>query len=150
MDVIFLAFALTAATVVIHGLGTSLSLAHAVRIWHGRIAHRRWLRMELLMAWLVSTLLVTHFVEVSLWAAVYGWWETLPDFSTAVYYSLTSYTTVGYGDVILPDASRLLGPIEALVGVLMMGWSTAIIVTIVHRFYRGLLPPDEAGHVLDT
>jgi hypothetical protein len=88
------------------------------------------------MVSLVGGLLVTHLVEMAIWAAVFWWWGMLPDFETAAYFSSTSYTTVGYGDVVLPTKWRLLGPVEASVGVLMLGWSTAIIVAIVHKVFR--------------
>jgi hypothetical protein len=88
------------------------------------------------MAYLVILLLITHLIEAALWAVALFWWAAIPDFATALYYSLTSYSTVGYGDVLLPESFRLLGPIESVVGVLMMGWSTAIIVAVVQRFLR--------------
>lgn len=54
---------------------------------------------------------------------------------TAIYFSLSSYTTVGYGDVVLPVSWRFLGPFEAAVGILMFGWSTGIMVTVLSRIY---------------
>ena len=65
---------------------------------------------------------------------------------TAMYFSLTSYTTLGYGDVVLPPSARLLGPIEGAVGILMFGWSTGIMVTAISRIYAGRLrlQPDVA------
>jgi hypothetical protein len=62
--------------------------------------------------------------------------NVLPNFETSLYFSLKSYTTVGYGDVLLPTSWRLLGPIEAAVGVLMLGWSTSIIVAAVQSIYN--------------
>jgi voltage-gated potassium channel Kch len=88
------------------------------------------------MVLLVSGLLVTHLMEMAAWATVFWWWGMLPDFETAAYFSSTSYTTVGYGDVVLPSKWRMLGPVEASVGVLMLGWSTAIIVAIVQKVLR--------------
>jgi len=88
------------------------------------------------MVSLVGGLLVTHLAEMAIWAMVYWWWAMLPDFETAAYYSSTSYTTVGYGDVVLPSKWRMLGPVEASVGVLMLGWSTAVIVAIVQKVFR--------------
>src|SRR6185295_1387995 len=85
---------------------------------------------------LVSLLLALHLAETAIWAAAFVILGVLPDFETAFYFSLTSYTTVGYGDVLPPSAWRLLGPIEAAVGVLMMGWSTSIIVAAVQRIYN--------------
>ena len=80
-------------------------------------------------------LLVLHLLEVSVWAAAFSAAHVLPDFETSHYYSLKSYTTVGYGDVLPPLSWRLLGPMEAAIGVLMLGWSTAIIVGAVQRIY---------------
>jgi voltage-gated potassium channel Kch len=88
---------------------------------------------------LVSLLLVLHLLEMAVWATAYSVGDVLPDFETALYYSLTSYTTVGYGDVIPPASWRLLGPIEAAVGILMLGWSTSIIVAAVQRMYNARL-----------
>ena len=85
---------------------------------------------------LVSLLLSLHLVEMAIWAAVFTAAHVLPDFETSLYYSLKSYTTVGYGDVLPPTSWRLLGPIEAAVGVLMLGWSTSIIVAAVQRIYN--------------
>jgi hypothetical protein len=62
--------------------------------------------------------------------------NVFPDFETSLYYSLKSYTTVGYGDILPPVSWRFLGPIEAAVGILMLGWSTGIIVAAVQRIYN--------------
>ena len=81
-------------------------------------------------------LLVLHLVEMAVWAAAYSAAGVFGDFETSLYFSLKSYTTVGYGDVLPPASWRLLGPIEAAVGVLMLGWSTSIIVATVQRIYN--------------
>jgi hypothetical protein len=86
-------------------------------------------------------LLVLHLVEIAVWAAVYAFASVFPSFDTALYYSLKSYTTVGYGDVLPATSWRLLGPIEAAVGVLMLGWSTSIIVAAVQRIYNRPVGP---------
>jgi hypothetical protein len=92
------------------------------------------------MAQLVGALLLLHLAEAIVWALFYLLIGTLPDLETAAYFSLTSYTTVGYGDVVLPEAWRLLGPIEAAVGVLMLGWSTGILVVVIGVIYRRFSP----------
>lgn len=83
----------------------------------------------------MSGLLVLHLAAMAMWAAAYRWFGVLPDFETCFYYSLMSYPTIGYGDVGLETAWRLLGPIEGTVGVLMLGLSTGIIVAVVERLY---------------
>ena len=90
------------------------------------------------MAQLVSTLLLLHLAEAVVWALFFVLVGGLPDFESAAYFSLTSYTTVGYGDVVLPAPWRLLGPLEAAAGVLMLGWSTGILVAVIGIIYRQL------------
>jgi hypothetical protein len=129
---------LTAVTVVLHGLGTVAATERAARYWlrHKEAAGR--FHAEFLLAQLVGTLLLLHLAEALVWALFFVMVGKLPDFETAAYFSLTSYTTVGYGDVVLPEPWRLLGPIEAAVGVLMLGWSTGILVAVIGAVYRRL------------
>ena len=57
--------------------------------------------------------------------------------AAAFYFSACSYSTVGYGEVVLPQAWRSLGPIESVTGVLMCGLSTALLFAIVHLLVQG-------------
>jgi hypothetical protein len=132
------ALGLTAATVVIHGLGTVAATGRAIRRWAGRSDRLGRLVAELLMARLVGALLLLHLAEAGVWALFFVLVGGLPDLESAAYFSLTSYTTVGYGDVLLPEPWRLLGPIEAAVGVLMLGWSTGILVAVIGTIYGQL------------
>jgi hypothetical protein len=145
---LLLAMSLTVLTVMIHSIATYVAIVHC-RDWHNSRTPRPWIRVIGTMALLVILLLIVHLSEAALWAAALFWWEALPDFYTALYYSLTSYSTVGYGDVLLPESTRLLGPIESVLGVLMLGWSTAVIVAVVQKAFRempsiGLSPPAES------
>src|SRR5690242_15019373 len=67
-----------------------------------------------LLILLFAGIMVLHITEAILWAVFYYSRSLFHDFETAVYFSLTSYTTIGYGDVLLPQRWRLLGPIEAV------------------------------------
>lgn|SRR5262245_12790870 len=133
------AFGLTGLTVIIHALGTLEAIAHLSRAWRRRKAKQRALNSEIQIVRVVSILLLLHLLEAGVWATFFLATRLLPDFETAFYYSLTSYTTVGYGDVVLPASSRFLGPIEAAVGILMFGWSTGIMVTAITRIYGSRL-----------
>jgi voltage-gated potassium channel len=93
-----------------------------------------------LMAQLVGMLLLLHLAEAIVWALFLLLAGALPDLESAAYFSLTSYTTVGYGDVIVVKPWRMLGPLEAAVGVLMLGWSTGVLVAAIGRVYRQLFP----------
>jgi len=139
-----IAFGLICVTVVIHAVGTLEAISHLARKWKQAENNRRFLASEIQVVRVVTILLLLHLLEAGAWAALYTIGGFLPDVETAVYFSITSYTTVGYGDVLLRPSWRLLGPIEAAVGILMFGWSTGIIVTAITRIYgsRLRLAPD--------
>jgi len=80
-------------------------------------------------------LLVGHLVEIALWGLSFVWCGEISSFTTALYYSAATYTTLGGDDAIVLSARwRLLAPIEAAVGMLMFGLSTAMIFALIHRF----------------
>jgi voltage-gated potassium channel len=140
MKLVLSALGLTIVTVIIHGVGTVAATGRVGRSWAGSKDRRGRLGTELLMAQLVSMLLLLHLAEAVVWALFFVLVGGLPDVESAAYFSLTSYTTVGYGDVVLPEPWRLLGPIEAAVGVLMLGWSTGILVAVIRVAYGQLFP----------
>ena len=60
----------------------------------------------------------------------------LPTLETAVYFSLVTYTTIGFGDVVLGPGWRVLAGIEGLTGIILIGWSTAFVFAVVNRMYE--------------
>ena len=81
-----------------------------------------------------GTLLVAgHFVEVVLWAYTYAVVGAVPPNTDLVYFAFGNYTTLGYGDVVPVPQWHLLGPMTALNGVMLIGWSTALIFDILRR-----------------
>jgi voltage-gated potassium channel len=138
MTLLLAALGLATVTVIIHGVGTVAVTGRVVRLWRGGLARHGRLGAEVLMAQLVGLLLLLHLAEAMVWALFFVLVGELPDLESAAYFSLTSYTTVGYGDVVLPAPWRLLGPVEAAVGVLMLGWSTGILVAVIGIIYRPL------------
>lgn len=85
---------------------------------------------------LFSAIMVLHITETSLWAVFYYTRALFQDFESALYFSLTSYTTIGYGDVLLPQKWRLLGAIEGVSGVLLCGVSTAFIFAVITAMFQ--------------
>src|SRR5215469_2394006 len=69
----------------------------------------------LLMVRFTIAIFVLHLVQILPWAAFYRW-RCFPSWETALYFSASSYSTVGYGDVVLPREWRSLGPIESVTG----------------------------------
>jgi voltage-gated potassium channel len=90
-----------------------------------------------LLTSVVIALLAVHLVEVASWAAFYLWIGSFSDFNTSLYFSIITYTTLGYGDVVLSNRGwRLLAGVEALTGSLMVCWSTVILIRVVTKVYR--------------
>src|SRR5262249_24893799 len=124
---------LMAVCVIIHASGVSAALRNLRRV--AVDAPSFWRSTWLFIAVAVWIVLL-HLVEMSVWATVYFWDGAIDDLQTAFYFSAVTYTTTGYGDVLLPHDWRLAGGVEALTGILMCGWSTAFffaIVSVLHE-----------------
>jgi voltage-gated potassium channel len=75
---------------------------------------------------------VLHGLEILLWAGFYRW-HCLPSWDSAIYFSASSYSTLGSSDVSLPLSWRTLGPVEGVIGVLMCGMSVSLLFAIITR-----------------
>jgi hypothetical protein len=125
-------FVLMAVCVTIHAVGVSVAL-HRLR--RSPVPPPRFLPRTQVLLLLASWVVVLHLVEIAAWALLFTWNGAMPDLSSALYFSAVTYTTTGYGDLVLPKHFRLDGGIEALTGILMCGWSTGFFFTVVNRFY---------------
>ena len=129
-NVLILAFAIFAVCVFIHVSGLMLL---ADRLKKRNIAARTeslW-RSTTILIEAFAAVVVLHLTETTIWAIFYQTWQLFPNFESSLYFSLTSYTTIGFGDVVLPDRWRLLGGIEGFSGILLSGLSTAFLFLIV-------------------
>jgi voltage-gated potassium channel len=90
------------------------------------------IRSAMLVMRLMTAFIGLHVFEILLWAAFYRW-LCFPSWESAFYFSTSSYATVGYGDVVLPQMWRTLGPVESIIGVLMCGLSASFLFAIVSR-----------------
>jgi|SRR5664279_3511527 len=133
MTSIFLsACVLSFLTVAVHATGIAVLVRGLLR--HREPTGVRHVTLMLLrMIW---WLVLLHLVEISIWALFYLWRGCLPDAEAAFYFSGSTYTTLGYGDVVLVKPWRLLGPIESLMGVLMCGLSTGYFFVVVSRIHQ--------------
>lgn len=134
LKLLLLLFVLITLCVGIHGLGMILGLRW-LRLARpdGHRHHFTMPRMFWILVAVVYGLLVLHLLQITVWACCYHWNGCFPDFATCFYYSATSYSTVGYGDVNPPDGWRILGAIEAVTGILMFGWSTGVLFSVVNH-----------------
>jgi voltage-gated potassium channel len=140
--VVLLAFSAMLTEIAVAGMIVSvcllLHIAGILLMAEWLLAHREYLeerggrvRHAILLILLFSGIMFLHIVETNLWAAFYYARGLFMDFETSLYFSLTSYTTIGYGDVLLPQRWRLLGAIEGISGVLLCGISTAFVFAVV-------------------
>jgi len=99
----------------------------------GRSAYRLGpVRSAALIVRFTSVMIALHIFQILLWAGFYRW-QCFPSWESAFYFSTTTYSTVGFGDMILPRKWRNLGPVESLTGVLMCGLSASLLFAIVTR-----------------
>jgi hypothetical protein len=135
MRLALLAVALLAACVIVQSAGMLLLIHWLARVHHVLESPSARRRSGLLLALFLSIVLL-HLIQVGLWAVVFWRANELPTLETAVYFSLVTYTTIGYGDVVLGTGWRVLAGIEGLTGIILIGWSTAFVFAVVNRMYE--------------
>jgi hypothetical protein len=121
---------LLAVTVMTHAVGLSVVLR---RVSGSSMSLDTFWRVTLLLVGVAWVLLSLHLVEIGLWALFYWWQRCLPDLESSLYFSGVTYTTLGYGDVLLSKDWRLLAPLEALTGIMMSGLSVSFFFVVVSK-----------------
>ena len=122
-----------ALCVVVHASGVTSALGWARK---QQIAAQAFWRWTWLFICLAAWMIVLHLGEITIWAGFYFLKHAIADPASAFYFSSVTYTTTGYGDLVLPEEWRLVGGIEALTGILMCGWSTGFFFAIVNRMHE--------------
>jgi len=121
--------------IVIHALVMTLVVRVANRAGAMETAHR-WALLTSVMVATASVLMAAHASEVLVWALAYGIVDAAPAGTDLVYFAFVNYTTLGYGDVIPVERWRLLGPMTAKNGMLLFGWSTAVVFEVLRKAMR--------------
>jgi hypothetical protein len=127
------ALSLVAVTVSIHATGSLGILWCLTRYRETGERHFGYVHNTALLSSLVVAVICLHCVEVSCWAAFYAANQCFPELRTALYFSLNTFSTVGYGDVVLNEEWRLLGGLEAMTGMMMVSWSTVLLLGLSSR-----------------
>lgn len=128
---------LICVTVVIHAIALD-RLMDTIERWKNtfRLAfHRYWKVPVLVMA--VLGVFLAHVIQIWIWALFYLRVDALPGLEQALYFSTSTFTTVGYGDIVLGPKWRLISSFQAANGFILFGWSTAFIFEIMSRLYKG-------------
>lgn len=130
---LLLATVMAAFTVVVHLTGLSLLIAATNRHAKRLQADRAFLLQALALVGVSFGLFTLHSIEIWSYALLYSGLGATRSFEDALYFSTATYATIGYGDLTLSKAWRLLGAIEGANGVILLGWSTAFFVSVVAR-----------------
>jgi voltage-gated potassium channel len=141
-----LSLGVVAFTILLHGFGSSwivkyLFLRHDLR---GNKVFGKKKGLYILSCTAVF-LMMLHFTELSVWALIY---LALPDigqlssFEEAIYFSMVTYTGLGYGDITLASPWRIMSGFEAMNGILLFGWSTAMFFSAVQRMLAKVTPQE--------
>jgi hypothetical protein len=133
--------AVSVCNIAIHALVAATVVQILSRIAHANHTVRQSMRSTIVMIATVSVvtvpvLMAAHFSEVLVWSLAYVIVGAAPAGADPVYFAFVNYTTLGYGDVTPVARWRLLGPITAMNGVLLFGWSTAVIFEVLRRTAR--------------
>ncbi|MBV8193105.1 MAG: two pore domain potassium channel family protein [Alphaproteobacteria bacterium] len=123
---------LLGGTVVLQALSQSGLARVSTALPMRHVSHRSPLWLAYVVA-CVLVLMLGHIMQVLLWAVVYFHMGELGSFANCIYFSLASFTTVGASELVLSPAHRIAGALEAAAGMLMFGWSTALLVQVVQR-----------------
>lgn len=118
--------------IAIHAIVMAIVLSVA-RSTSEHAASRRTLRLIAVMVATVSVFMTAHFAEVAVWSLAYAMVDVAPPGTNLVYFAFVNYTTLGYGEVIPLPRWRLLGPMTAMNGVLLFGWSTAVMFEVLRK-----------------
>jgi hypothetical protein len=120
----------------VHGAGIRSISRQFNESWiHVTSATPHW-RLNLILAATIASLAILHFAETLIWAVPLYARAIIPSMRDSYYYVLESYTTLGEGNVTLPDRWRLLGPIIAMSGLFTFGWTGSVLVSIMTDFSK--------------
>lgn len=109
----------------------AVCLRYYVRFKHARRGRESLGRDILLLSVIMVLTLFSNFVQMAIWAMLFMLLGEFDDFAAALYHSGVNFATLGYGDIVMSGAWRLLGPLEAANGILMFGVSSSVMTAAV-------------------
>jgi hypothetical protein len=130
--------AISMVNIGLHALGTIMLDRTVQRYWGEELQEHPMRERFLLMIGVGTGLMVAHVIEVLVWALSYGLLNVAPAGADPVYFAFAQYTTLGYSEAVPTHDWTLLGPITGANGLLLFGWSTAVIFEVVRTTIPGL------------
>ena len=130
---LLIAWLLMALCVGLHAVGLMAAfrwVKQRTTRFEGRFWRGTWMLIRV-AGWTI----LMHLAQIGIWAGLYAWRRGMPDLASAFYFSAVTYTTTGYGDLVLPPPWRLVGAVEALTGILMCGLSTGFFFAVLSKIF---------------
>ena len=122
-----------AFTVVVHTMGI-IGLIACLKFTNFRaLGHRNYVGLMRLLVLVILGIFLIHTLEIWSWAFLYLWLEQFVSMERALYFSTVTFTTLGYGDIILDERWQLLSSFEAANGIILFGVSTAFVFAVMRR-----------------
>src|SRR4029453_3434018 len=130
-------FVVSVINIMIHALVTvgAVGIARSAGLRHTK---RPRLHLMAVMVVTAAVLMVAHTLEVFVWALAYAIVGAAPAGSDILYFAFANYTTLGYADITPVESWRLKGPMTAMNGILMFGWSTAVLFEVLRKTFEHL------------
>ncbi|MGA9163394.1 MAG: potassium channel family protein [Thiobacillus sp.] len=109
---------------------TGVSVQYALRRISVDALHLKTLGNIRLLMVVMLILMLGNLLQISIWGALFLWLGEFTEFYEAVYHSTVNYASLGYGDIVMSKSWKLLGPLEAVNGVLMCGMTAGVLMGI--------------------
>ncbi len=136
---IFVGFAIIVLTIIIQAYGTVFWVSEVDKRGGLSSLNKTKYRGALVLISTAVFLISIHIIQAALWALIYLWLPDITEFETfekSMYFSLVTFTTLGYGDITLSSGNRILAGLEAINGITLIGWSTAFMFAIFQRLIK--------------
>jgi hypothetical protein len=125
---------------------TGLSVQHFLRrITPGAPRLKTLANIRLLMGAMLI-LMLGNLLQITIWGALFVWLGEFTELSEAVYHSAVNYASLGYGDIVMSKSWKLLGPLEAVNGVLMCGMTAGVLMSMLQMQIKQIVT---SKHLLD-
>ena len=149
LNIYLIGIGIVAITVILHAVGTIGWVHHLARRYpEGQGLGRMSSALYVLLTTVVAAIAL-HALQIAIWATAYlvlvptGELQTMEQ---ALYFSFVTFTTLGYGDITLSEGWRILSGIEALNGILLVGWTTALLFAVVQRTWQAMFASRQTNH----
>ena len=116
---------------------TGVSVQYALRRISVDALHLKTLGNIRLLTVVMLILMLGNLLQIALWGALFLWLGEFTELSEAIYHSTVNYASLGYGDIVMSKRWKMLGPLEAVNGVLMLGMTSAALVVILTQLIKG-------------